>query len=201
MESEEASKQSQDEFPHLLARVRQGDELATAELVQRYERAVLRSVRARLGKSMRSALDSMDIVQSVHRSLLVGLRNEKYQFNSVEQLVALAVVMVQRKVAHHWRKMGKMPTSRLDLHLNEDGTSVDPIASRDPSVSRVLSANDLLDQFLSQLDQFDQQLVRLKLRGFSSVETAKLLGHESAFIRMRWTRLRKTLRDNGFSDA
>ncbi|MEQ1828867.1 MAG: ECF-type sigma factor [Pirellula sp.] len=199
MDIEHVTSQSDDDFADLLERVRQGDEPAASELVQRYERTVLRSVRIRLGSQMRSVLDSMDIVQSVHRSLLVGLRNEKYQFASPQQLVALAVVMVQRKVARHWRKLKQMPSSHFELNYDNEGIPVDRRASSDPTASRIVSAADLLSQFLSQLNEFDRQLVRLKLDGHSSVETARILDREPAFIRMRWTRLRQTLRASGYS--
>ncbi len=93
----------EDEFQSLLEKVRNGEALAIETLVERYQRAILRVVRARLGKPMRTLLDSMDIVQSVHRSLLIGLRQDKYQFQSPHQLIALAALMVQRKVARHGR--------------------------------------------------------------------------------------------------
>jgi RNA polymerase sigma factor (sigma-70 family) len=198
MESEYELPQSDDDFAELLAQVRQGDESAAAQLVQRYERAVLRSVRSRLGKNLRGALDSMDIVQSVHRSLLVGLRNQKFQFSKPQQLIGLAVVMVQHKVARHWRRIKKVLSTNLDASIPQHDTPVERIASHDPTASLVVTADDLLQQFLSRLDELDQQLVRLRLAGNSSVETAKLLGREPAFIRMRWTRLRRTLRDTGY---
>src|SRR5262245_47620046 len=98
-----------DDFADLLARVRGGDDAATAELVRRYERTVLRSVRSRLSQAMRGALDSMDVMQSVHRSLLTGVKNERFQLTTPQQLIGLAVVMVQRKVARHWRKLKRFP--------------------------------------------------------------------------------------------
>ncbi len=90
------------EFPELLEKVKLGDAQAIETLVRRYQRAILRIVRARLGRQMRSVLDSMDIVQSVHRSLLIGLHREKFHFQTPDQLIALAALMVQRKVARHW---------------------------------------------------------------------------------------------------
>jgi DNA-directed RNA polymerase specialized sigma24 family protein len=59
------------------------------------------------------------------------------------------------------------------------------------------TANDLLQRFLTQLDDFDRELVRLKLEGHSSVESAAILGREPAFVRMRWSRLRQMLRERG----
>src|SRR6476659_3669855 len=99
------------DFLDLLARVRGGDDVAAAELVRRYERAVLRSVRSRLSQSMRGAMDSMDVMQSVHRSLLTGLKNDRFDFASPQQLIGLAVLLVQRKVARHWRKLKQLPAA------------------------------------------------------------------------------------------
>lgn len=199
MEIEYESSQSDGDFAELLAQVRQGDESAASRLVQRYERAVLRSVRSRLGKNMRGALDSMDVMQSVHRSLLIGLRNEKYQFSTPQQLIGLAVAMVQSKIARHWRKIKKMPGNKREVNAAEQDTLVERLASQDPTASLVVSAEELLQQFLAQLDELDQELVRLKLAGNSSVDTAKLLNCKPAFIRMRWVRLRRTLRQHGYS--
>ena len=119
--SESLSLPPDDDFLELLARVRGGDDSAAAELVQRYERAVLRSVRSRLGKSMRSAMDSMDVMQSVHRSLLTGVKNQRFQLRTPQQLIGLAVVMVQRKVARHWRKLKQFPDDRQPRRRPERG--------------------------------------------------------------------------------
>jgi RNA polymerase sigma factor (sigma-70 family) len=185
----------------LLARVRGGDDAAAAELVQRYERVVLRSVRSRLGKSMRSAMDSMDVMQSVHRSLLTGVKNKRFELATPQQLIGLAVVMVQRKVARHWRKLKQFPAAGAGAAGQSAVTTLESIASDESAPSEMAAASDLLDRLLGQLGDLDQQLVRLKLDGHSSVEAAKILGREPAFIRMRWSRLRQVLRDGGYLDG
>ncbi|HKB41447.1 MAG TPA: hypothetical protein VKD72_33785, partial [Gemmataceae bacterium] len=80
------------------------------------------------------------------------------------------------------------------------GPVVEAIASDEALPSEVAIANDLLERFLSQLDDFDRELIRLKLAGHSSVESATILGCESAFVRMRWSRLRQLLRARGYPD-
>lgn len=189
----------EDEFQSLLARVRTGDALAIETLVERYQRAILRIVRARLGKPMRTLLDSMDIVQSVHRSLLIGLRQDKYRFQSPDQLIALAALMVQRKVARHWTRLkrGLVQTQTTTGHSESTGQSLEQVSAASDSPSLVLVGQELLGACLSKLDEFDQQLVRLKLAGQNNTETAQQLGREPAFIRMRWSRLRRTLRESG----
>ncbi|HZL90028.1 MAG TPA: sigma-70 family RNA polymerase sigma factor [Pirellulaceae bacterium] len=188
-----------DDFLALVGRVRDGDETAARDLVGRYERAVLRAVRSRLGQSMRRAMDSMDVVQSVHQSLLLGLRSQRYEMNSPAQLIALAVVMVQRKIARHWRKIKRFPTAGETVS-HSHGTPLNGVTSDEPAPAEVAAADDLLAQFLSQLNEFDQTLVRLKLDGNSSVEAAAILGREPAFIRLRWSRLRQMLRKRGYED-
>jgi len=184
-----------DDFLALVGRVREGDKTAASELVGRYERAVLRAVRSRLGQNMRRALDSMDVVQSVHQSLLIGLRSQRFDLSSPAQLIALAVVMVQRKIARHWRKIKQLPTTGDTV---TGGTPLDCVISDEPAPAEVAAAGDLLEQFLLQLNEFDRTLVRLKLDGYSSVEAAAVLGREPAFIRMRWSRLRQILRQRGY---
>lgn len=186
-----------DNFAELIARVRTGDELAAAQLVQRYERAVLRCVRSRLGHDMRRAMDSMDIMQSVHRSLLMGLRHDKFQFSNSQQLLALAIVMVQRKVARKWRSMKKLEVNRIASQSESAISLLNQIESGDPTVSRVACADEMLQSFLSRLNELDQELVRLKLAGNSSSDAARVLQSDPAFIRMRWSRLRRKLREEG----
>ncbi len=200
MVAESISPQPDDNFVKLLTRVRGGDESAAGQLVERYERAVLRAVRSRLGQSMRRAMDSMDVVQSVHQSLLIGLRSQRYDMTSPAQLIALAVVMVQRKIARHWRKIKQMPTAESETVGSAGGTPLNGITSDEPAPAETAAASDLLELFLSQLDEFDRQLVRLKLDGHSSVEAAAILSREPAFIRMRWSRLRQQLRKGGYQD-
>src|SRR5262245_24261641 len=189
-----------DDFADLLARVRGGDDAATAELVRRYERTVLRSVRSRLSQAMRGALDSMDVMQSVYRSLLTGVKNERFQLTTPQQLIGLAVVLVQRKVARHWRKLKRIPNMANAAADLNSAPPLEAIASDEAPPSEIATANDLLVAFLTQLDAFDRQLDRLKLAGHSSVESAAILGREPAFVRMRWSRLRQQLRDRGYTD-
>jgi RNA polymerase sigma factor (sigma-70 family) len=200
MVAESEAHKPDDDFAELLARVRGGDETAAGELVGRYERAVLRAVRSRLGQNMRRAIDSMDVVQSVHQSLLMGLRNQRFEMNSPAQLIALAVVMVQRKIARHWRKIKRLPAAGGDTIGHSQGTPLNGITSHEPAPAELAAAGDLLERFLSQLDEFDRKLVRLKLDGYSSVEAAAILGREPAFIRMRWSRLRQLLRKRGLAE-
>src|SRR5438132_13964466 len=111
-----------DDFPALLARARQGDRGALTQLAQQYESKVRLVARVQLGPALRPYLDSVDLVQSVHRSLLLGLRENKFEIATPTQLLALALTMVRRKVARHWRRMQRQQR----LSVNQEAVTEAP---------------------------------------------------------------------------
>src|SRR3954453_8424579 len=92
-------------FAVLLSRARRGDAVAVSELCRQYEPRLRVVARVLLGPALRPVLDSMDLVQSVHRSLIVGMREEKFNISTPENLIALALTLLRRKVARQWRRM------------------------------------------------------------------------------------------------
>src|SRR5688572_13426990 len=82
-------------FPELLARARAGDAEALTELVRTYESEVRVYARVLLGPALRPHLDSLDVVQSVHRSLMFGLRQGKFDLSTPQNLIAFALTMVR----------------------------------------------------------------------------------------------------------
>src|SRR5262245_24745267 len=91
-------------FAEVLARAGQGDSAAMSAVAQHYEAEIRVMARVLLGPALRPYLDSMDLVQSVHRSLMVHLRGGEFELTSPDRLVALAVTMIRRKVARQWRR-------------------------------------------------------------------------------------------------
>ena len=83
----------------LVERVRFGDDEALAELMQCYEAEVRLTARILLGRALRPHLDSVDLVQSVYHSLLVGLRENKIEIGTPQQFLGLAVTIV-RSIGH-----------------------------------------------------------------------------------------------------
>src|SRR5580693_6545605 len=91
-------------FLELIQRVRAGEEAAATEVVQRYERALLREIRLRLrDPRLRRALDSADICQAVLASFLLRAASGQYHLQKSEQLLRLLVVMARNKLASQAR--------------------------------------------------------------------------------------------------
>jgi RNA polymerase sigma-70 factor (ECF subfamily) len=175
------------DFAPVLERARQGDADAMARLIEEYEPQVRRVAHRRLGPALRSAFGSADLVQSVHRSLLLCLRRNKFTFNGPQDLVALAVTMVKRKVARKWARMQReQEFLQLQALL---------ISRAQPQHSAEVA--NRLQELLEALDDADRQLLRLYLEGHSTVEAARILGVNPDSLRVRRSRLFRKLRASG----
>jgi RNA polymerase sigma-70 factor (ECF subfamily) len=176
-------------FAELLDRARRGDAAAFDRIARLYETDLLIAARVHLGPALRPYLDSVDLVQSVHRSLLVGLRNDKFAVTDPGGLLALALTMVRRKVARQWRRhrrqvrpAGEHPP---DVLATLSRKSVNPAA--------VAEVRDALTRLWAELDPDDQAVLELRLEGFSTAEAAGRLGRTPEALRVRLHRLRKRL--------
>jgi RNA polymerase sigma factor (sigma-70 family) len=165
----------------LLRRAGAGDAAALEELLRRYEPQVRRAARALLRPPLRQVLDSFDLVQSVHRRLLPGLQQGKYEIATEDQLVGLAVTVLRHKVQRTaWR------------HRPRPG-----VAPKADTAAAEVDARDLGDRLTRGLDEPDRRLVELRLAGHETAEIAIELGCSAEVVRARLSRLRKRLRDAG----
>jgi RNA polymerase sigma-70 factor (ECF subfamily) len=189
------------EFADLLARARQADPEATAQLVRQYESKIRLVARVLLGPALRPYLDSVDLVQSVHRSLMLGMRNDKFDLANPEQLVALALTMVRRKVARQWRRSQRQ--QRLQTGSSDSGNLPQVLASLsspEPDPARAAQSNDALQRLCNNLDATERRIMDLRFQGYSTAEIAADLGLNPIALRVRMTRLRQRLRADGVLD-
>ncbi len=185
-----------DEFAVLVARVRLGDEDALAELTQRYEGEVRLAARVLLGRVLRCQLDSADLVQSVHHSLMAGLRQNKFTLDSPQQLLGLTMTMVRRKVARHWRRMKRQ--QRLEVNAAETAGAADlltSLCSPEPDPARAAQYQDTVEHLCRGLDEKDRCLIELRLQGYSTADVARRLGLDPDMLRVRLSRLRRRFRE------
>jgi RNA polymerase sigma-70 factor (ECF subfamily) len=178
-------------FAELVQRARRGDVEAVGQIARLYEPELRIAARVHLGSALRPYLDSVDLVQSVHRSLLVGLRNDKFEIADPRSLLALALTMVRRKVARRWRQHRRQvrPTA-------EQPTDVLATLSRragSPAVEA--EVRDALARLWRELDADARGLIELRLQGFSTAEAAARLNKTPEALRVRLHRLRKRLED------
>jgi RNA polymerase sigma-70 factor (ECF subfamily) len=190
-----------DDFASLIERSRQGDRTALARLVEQYEFKIRLVARHRLGPALRPYLDSVDLTQSVHRSLILGLRQNKFEISSPKNLIALALTMVRRKVARQWRHLQRQ--KRFDPGSASEGALPDvltSLSSTQADPTRAAQFNDQVHQLCQSLEKTDRRLLELRLQDYSLAEVAGQLGITVNALRVRLHRLRLRLRDRGVLD-
>lgn len=188
-------------FEHLLARARAGDQAALEQLARQYEPKLRIVARVLLGPALRPYLDSMDLVQSVHRSLLAGLQDEKFDFSAPDNLLALALTMVRRKAARQWRHLQRQ--KRLEGRADEPGDLAGLLASLGstaPGPEKTAQFNDQLRRLCDHLDQAERRILEMRLQGHTTAEIAEELGISHVALRVRLTRLRQRLHAVGALD-
>jgi RNA polymerase sigma-70 factor (ECF subfamily) len=185
-------------FLTLLTAARAGDQTALEQLVELYEPQLRLVARDRLGPALRPYLDSVDLVQSVHRSLIIGIRLDKFDVSTPQNLLALALTIVRRKVARHWQRM------RRQERQGSRGSQSDELAQTLSSLSapqsdpaQVAEFNDQVRHICAQLDATDRRMVELRFEGYSTAEAARRMGVEPNMLRVRLFRLRDRLRSSG----
>lgn len=191
-----------EDFPALMAQASKGNSAALATLVKRYEQEVRMAARVMLGPALRPYLDSVDLVQSVHHSVLKGLQRDRFEISQPEQLLALALTIVRRKVARHWRKVRRQLRSESNsTPISEHGEGLANLSSPqsdDPTAPAQF--DDQLAHIQRMLDPTERKLVEMRLLGHSTAEVARTLGLDADVLRVRLHRLRVRLRASGLLD-
>jgi RNA polymerase sigma-70 factor (ECF subfamily) len=188
--------QSPGEFDILMAKVRLGDSDALAQLVQVYENEVRRTARCMLGRALRSYLEPADLVQSVHRTLLVGLRQNKFQITTPQKLLALAATVTRHKIlqhARHWQCQQRHSLALAETDAADGTRTMANGSGSDPA--RAAEFKDTIEHLCSTLDDTSRRLVELRLQGYSTAEVARQLGISADILRVRLSRLRQRWRE------
>jgi RNA polymerase sigma factor (sigma-70 family) len=190
------AEQSQ-QFLSLLEAARGGDAASLAELVRLYEPQLRVVARARLGPALRPYLDSVDLVQSVHRSLLVGLRQDKFDISTPQNLIGLALTLVRRKVARHWRRLQRQQRIETGTEPNQLAERLQTLSNSGDDPARAAEFNDALRHVCMLLDATERRVIALRLQGFSIAEVARSMEIEPHLLRVRLGRLRQRLHSLG----
>lgn len=187
-----------DDFAALMARAAEGDPAAQDLLCRHYEAKVRVVARVLLGPALRPYLDSVDLVQSVHRSLLLGLRDEKFDISSPEKLVALASTIVRRKVARNWRKHRRQ--QRIVPRETDSRPLVQELLDlsvHDADPSAAAQYREQMERLCQTLNATERRMLAMRLDGYTTAEVAQELGLHPVALRVRWTRLRQRLQAAG----
>lgn len=187
-----------DEFNEVARKASAGDSSALAALCREYESEVRIAARVHLGPLLRPHVDSIDITQSVHKSVIGKLLAGKIVIDDSAKLVALACLIARRKVAKSWRKHRKQV--RRDFEADTDSVSLaQVIAAKDASDREDKRAQ--VRSLAEDLNASERRLIQLKLAAFTSEEIADFLKIDPIAVRVRWSRLCAKMRKQAGSQT
>jgi RNA polymerase sigma-70 factor (ECF subfamily) len=178
-----------DRSGRLLARWRQGDQDAAAELFQRYADRLMELARKRLPRKLAPRVDPEDVVQSVYRSFFTAARDGRFAVNHGGDLWRLLVTITLNKLYHQVERhqRGRRDVSR-EQQIGGDDSWLRVHAhllTRQPSAEEAAVLADELQTLMQRLDPLPRRLLELRLQGHNLDEIATELDcSERTVIRM-----------------
>jgi RNA polymerase sigma factor (sigma-70 family) len=186
---------TQDEFSgNLLARWRQGDEQAAAELFHRYASRLVGLARSRLSAKLSARLDAEDVVQSAYRSFFAGAREGRYDLQRGGDLWHLLVGITLHKLYGQARRnsSGKRSIQREASGEGLLGVHA-PLLARQPSPLEALALADQLEAIMRLLLPLHRRMLELRLQGYNVDEIAAATDSGERTVRRVLDRVKQQL--------
>ena len=172
----------------LISLAKDGDELALDHLCEAYGQRVLRIVRLRMGRELRSKMESMDLVQDAFISALRGLKNFTYK-NEGDFLRWLSSI-AENRIRDN---LEKFHTNKRNIHkeipLNSNRQTeqdsfvrtTGPVTWTTPSV--IMSRREDFNKLEKAMDKLNPEykkvIILAKIEGLSHKEMAERLNKNS----------------------
>jgi RNA polymerase sigma factor (sigma-70 family) len=168
----------------LLERFRGGDDLAAAEIFDRYFRRLNALARSRLSPRLARRTDPEDIVLSVYRSFFVDARGGRYTLNRGGDLWRLLAAIARHKLLRQARSQTADRRS-VEIEIPLDRVDEGRLVGRghDPTPEDAAALADELEQVLAQLDPFGRRVLELRLQGLPISEIAVDTGRAERSVR------------------
>jgi RNA polymerase sigma factor (sigma-70 family) len=175
---------AREEFALLMQRVSEGSEDAVKELLARYGPSILRVVRRRLSRKMRSKFDSEDFTQSVWGSFFAARGH--LDFQTPEAFVAYLVKMTRNKMVDAFRRRHALKKHNINREHSLEGSAameVRKIPGTQPSPSQMLVARERAEQVAQKLPAHAQLILEFLRQGSTHEEIAAALNINEKTIR------------------
>jgi DNA-directed RNA polymerase specialized sigma24 family protein len=186
---------TQDDFHDLIRRVRLGDEDAARTLVSQFEPFMLRVVRFRLRHRadydrLRHDFGSVDVCQSVFKSLFERLKDGRFDLNEPQDMEKLLAAMIRFKIANKARRLSTV--WREIVSHEPSGYLVDP----GPSAEKLTEDKDLSETIFRLFSTDELEILNRRLDHQSWPEIAIALGAGAEALRKRLERAFERVRED-----
>jgi RNA polymerase sigma factor (sigma-70 family) len=185
----------QDPFVDLMERVRAGDELAAAAVVQRFTRRLIELARSRLDPLLRRKIDPEDVLQSVYRSFFHHHAQGQYQLESWDGLWGMLVVMTLRRCGYHraYFRAACRDVQREASPAADGSEDSAELLGRDPSSEEAALLAETVERLMQGLTPREQEILDLALQSCSSAEISARVGRSERTVQRLLKRVRQRL--------
>jgi len=160
----------------LLTRIKNGDDEAARELLNRYESKVRLVVRRQLPRLLRSRFDSIDFLQSVWGSFFHRILTGPNDLNEEDNLIAFLAWAARNKVIDEYRRAA---TQKQDINREErleiKGNTESALGTGD-TPSQLAQAHETYDRLRDLLPADRRIILELKAAGYSCKEIGDRVG-------------------------
>lgn len=178
----------------LVARWRQGDQVAASELFRRYAGRLIALTRSRLSDKLASRVDPDDVVQSAYRSFFSNARDGRYDVQTGLDLWALLVTITLHKVQD---QIDRLSTQKRAIDREQTFGSEDSLHSLqahvlagEPSPVEAVALTDEVERVMRGLEPVQRRMLELRLQGYNVAEIASETQRSECTVRrfMKWIR-------------
>jgi RNA polymerase sigma-70 factor, ECF subfamily len=184
----------EDSFHWVMGGLRAGNPDAAAELFRRYARRLVGLARSRIGDWLHGKIDPEDVMASVFKSFFPRVRDGRLEMRSWDSLWGLLATIAARKCSRkveYWLSRGRDPRRESSLPSTEAGEW--DVISHEPGPIDVAMLEDTVRQLLHGLSEKEQEVVRLRLQGFTVEEISTRAGRTERRVRRVLDRVKDRL--------
>jgi len=182
------------QFSQLAERLCARDPAAKSLIVGRFTIQLVSLARRQLADRIRQKTSPEDAVQSAFKSFFKRLRRGQFDLESWDGLWSLlALITVRKCTARRAHFLSARCDVRRETPLSTtfvDGDTPCVPVSRDPRPEEVLELTELVAQLLHGSSEGEQQIVQLRLHGYSIGEICQMLGRADRTVRRVLARVR-----------
>jgi RNA polymerase sigma factor (sigma-70 family) len=172
----------------LIARLRDRDETAAAEVHGRFVRRLVALACRQFEPWVRAKADHEDVVQSVFQSFFARCQRGEFAFDDWDALWNLLALITVRKCRRRRAALraGRRDAAREVPAWSRPDEGRDPVIDaldRDPTPAEAAMLAEVLRSWLHGLAPRERAVVELGLQGFSNPEIAERLGRTERTVR------------------
>jgi len=174
------------EFVQLMQQVKAGSEQAARELLDRYGEHILRAIRRRLGRRMRSQFDSADFLQAVWASFYAH-QSWLSRFHRPEALIAFLARVATNKVisqCRSWKKRQHYQALELHIDSGSKGGGIQRFPNKkQPTPSQLAIAKETCERLVRDDPRTYRRVMELRIAGLSYTQIAQEVEMHEAKVR------------------